>query len=129
VVLEASEDVEADEVGEAPVAPAPEGGDDFGTSWAAVRDANIRPYADWRRVPPVALPVMAVKAQHHGQHGPGQGQRQKHRHQQQQQRQQQGFNNDGGGGRMRRRRGRNRRNHEHRDRGPRLPGFYNPGGD
>jgi ATP-dependent DNA helicase RecQ len=108
--------------------------------WAAIRDANIRPYADWRPAAPVALPPLTPRPgqnnargpqpQHHaggGHHGRpggrpghsgGQGPR------------------DGGGGGRRRRRGRDRdrdrdrqRHDRHRDRGPRLPGFYNPGGD
>ena len=29
-------------------APAPEGDGDFATGWAAIRDANIRPYVEWR---------------------------------------------------------------------------------
>jgi len=103
--------------------------------WIAVRDANIRPYADWRPGAPVALPPLTPRPGQNGGRGPqpqqhaggrpghpghnGQGPR------------------DGGGGGRRRRRGRDRdrggdrqhRHDRHRDRGPRLPGFYNPGGD
>jgi ATP-dependent DNA helicase RecQ len=127
-------------------------GQDFNAGWAAVRDANIRPYVEWRPGVPVALPVLAARPQgggggqgnHAGHHshaghghggGPGGGE---HR----------GFRGGGpggrfdgggggGGGRKKRRRGRNRdrdqrrdhHRHRDRDRGPRLPGVYNPGGD
>ncbi|HET6282544.1 MAG TPA: ATP-dependent DNA helicase RecQ [Polyangia bacterium] len=109
-------------------------------SWAAVRDANIRPYVDWRAAAPVALPVMVTPAQrqmhgggggpprpHGGPHGGGpHGPN--------------GSNGGGGGGgrngrNRKRRRGRDRSRpareggDRNRDRGPRLPGFYNPGGD
>jgi len=127
-------------------------------SWDAVRDANIRAYADWRVVDPVSLPVMA--------RGPGAnpgGGNQSHNHNAHHNNQggggkphQQGFrahgngggdrNQDGGrSGKRRRRRGgagggpreggggggfdRDRHRNRDRDRGPRLPGFYNPGGD
>jgi hypothetical protein len=125
-------------------APADGGGDGFMTGWASVRDANIRPYADWRPVTPVPLPVMAVKPAGQQQHGHG-GHRHQHHQQQQQQHHQKhrrpqfggpggkGPNGDpgGGNGRRRKRRGRNRpdRDRNHRDRGPRIPGVYNPGGD
>jgi ATP-dependent DNA helicase RecQ len=116
-------------------------------AWTAVRDANIRPYADWRLVPPVSLPVMQVRAQPQNGHGQ-QGQRPRsHQHggpQDQRRHGPQGASggndrggndrggNDrgGNGGRRRKRRGPDRQNNRpHRDRGPRLPGFYNPGGD
>lgn len=133
--------------------------DPFLAAWAAVREANIRPYVEWRAATPVPLPVMPAPkpgaggthngARHHqGSHhaqpfsgggaggGSGAG--------------------SGGGGSQRgpfgqgrgdgasgdRRRGRRRRGAgrndggrgrdrggRDRDRGPRLPGFYNPGGD
>ena len=123
-------------------------------SWDAVRDANIRAYVDWRVVEPVSLPVMARapggnqaggNANHNQHHNNQNGGGKPH---------QQGFrahgnggggerNQDGGrGGRRRRRRGGasgggreggnggfDRDRHRNRDRGPRLPGFYNPGGD
>ena len=139
--------------GEAPgEAPAPV--DPDRASWDAVRDANIRAYADWRAVDPVSLPVMArgqaaanqgnqghsQNSQHH--HGSGNGGKQH----------QQGFRAHGNGGdrdqdggrsgRRKRRRGGgsgggfrdggksfDRDRHRNRDRGPRLPGVYNPGGD
>jgi len=126
---------------------APEGAD-FTTGWAAVRDANIRPYVEWRAGAPVTLPVLAARpssggggggghpGHHAGHHGQGGGHG----------RNQRGNGPDGrfdgggggGGGRKRRRRGRNRdrdrdrgdhRRHRDRERGPRLPGVYNPGGD
>jgi ATP-dependent DNA helicase RecQ len=136
-----------------PQPPSPEGageagGDPFLPAWSAVRDANIRPYADWRAVPPVSLPVLQVRPQpqqnghggQHGQHGRPQHQGQQKRHP--------GYNASGGGykngggndrggndrggndrGRRRKRRGNDRPNRPNRERGPRLPGFYNPGGD
>jgi ATP-dependent DNA helicase RecQ len=124
-------------------------------AWAAVRDANIRPYVDWRAVPAVSLPVLQVRPQpatspqghNGGQHhngGPA-------RHKQGQQGRHQGYSANGGGngndrggngndrggndrGRNRKRRGppdrQNRHNRDRdRDRGPRIPGVYNPGGD
>jgi len=117
------------------------GGDEFTTGWSSVRDANIRPYAEWRPMTPIPLPVMSVKpAQQGGGHGQGGGGRPHHHHHQQQhqqhQQRHQGYGPNGGdkgGGRRRKRRGRGRQGgHEHRERGPRgprLPGFYNPGGD
>jgi len=121
----------------APPPQSPDGGDAYLGGWSSVRDANIRPYVDWRAVAPVPLPVMNVRGgssgpQQHG-HGGGGGGRPHHQQQRQQRRHQpQGPSGGGnGGGRRRKRRGRNRpgRNNERRDRGPRLPGFYNPGGD
>jgi len=145
-------DMNDPELAQTPAAAADEGApaeEDFGPAWVAVRDANIRPYAEWRPGGPVTLPVLAARppsgggqashAGHHG-HGHGGGGGGNHR----------GGGPDGrfdggggggGGGRRRRRRGRNRdggggdRNrrdhhrHRDRDRGPRLPGVYNPGGD
>jgi ATP-dependent DNA helicase RecQ len=103
------------------------------TGWASVRDANIRPYHDWRSAPPVALPILTVRPAPanpgHGSpnHSPGGGPYAGR----------QGFSANGpmpGKGRRRRGRDRDRPKHEQprsrdRDRGPRLPGFYNPGGD
>ena len=34
---------------------------DFNTGWAAIRDANIRPYAEWRAGAPVTLPVLVAR--------------------------------------------------------------------
>jgi hypothetical protein len=122
---------------------APDVGDgDWDSKWGSVRDANIRPYVDWRPGQPVTLPVLTARPQG-GAGGGGGGQPQafgghQGRHP--------GHNGgpdgrggpDGGrGGRRRRRRGRQqqrqgRDHHRHsrdRDRGPRLPGVYNPGGD
>jgi ATP-dependent DNA helicase RecQ len=127
-------------------APRPEG---LGvpTGWASVRDANIRPYHEWRPAVPVALPVMVVRPVANVAQG-----------QQQNQSFHGGGGQGGGGGThsgrpgystkgqgpmpgkgQRRRRGgrdrdreRERPKHDqprNRDRGPRLPGFYNPGGD
>jgi ATP-dependent DNA helicase RecQ len=128
--------------------PPGDGSGDIDGGWATVRDANIRPYVDWRPSPIVALPMMATlrpqqqpaggghnnnyrpqNAQGHNGRGNGGGNNG-------------GGNNgggapgDGGGRNRRRRRGRdrNRQGREgggdrNRDRGPRLPGFYNPGGD
>jgi hypothetical protein len=108
--------------------------DSFAPGWASVRDANIRPFVEWIAVPPVSLPVIPVNR------GGGQTQQRQQPRQQQrqnqggnnyrQQPQQQGQQNDEGG----RKRRRHRRRGHHRDqqdtnRGPRLPGVYNPGGD
>jgi ATP-dependent DNA helicase RecQ len=146
-------DLSEHETGEAPAegAAAADGAaaeQDFNAGWAAVRDANIRPYVEWREGGPVPLPVLTVRPQsggggghpghggHHGHafgHGGG-GERHHHGG---------GGPNGrfdgggGGGGRRKRRRGKNRdrdnrrdhHRHRDRDRGPRLPGVYNPGGD
>lgn len=119
-------------------------GDDFVGKWGSVRDANIRPYADWQRNEPVALPFLAVRPPQsqpggHGGHGGGHGGHPPpHGHGHQNggggYRQRPGYNaggrpdrDDGGGnGRKRRRRGRNRpaggRDRGPRDRGPRDRG-------
>jgi hypothetical protein len=118
------------------------GGDPYLPAWSAVRDANIRPYADWRPTPTISLPVLQVRQQQQQQHHNGHGQHgQQHGRHQQQHGQQgrhghngyKGGGNDRGGndrgGRRRKRRGHDRQQNRNRDRGPRLPGFYNPGGD
>jgi hypothetical protein len=133
---------------------APAADEDFNTGWAAVRDANIRPYADWRPGVAVTLPVLAARpiatsgpGNHPGHHGHGGG---GHGGGGGGDRHMQGrgggpggrFDGGGGGGGggrggKRRKRGRNRDRdqrrdqprHRDRDRGPRLPGVYNPGGD
>jgi hypothetical protein len=99
---------------------------DFAAGWAAIRDANIRPYVEWVVPPPLSLPV-AASARGGGGRPPLSGQNPT------------GQNpngrggNDSGGGRRQRRRSRHVRNRHGRDggdrRGPRLPGVYNPGGD
>jgi ATP-dependent DNA helicase RecQ len=109
----------------------------FESDWAAVRDANIRPYVEWRAAQAIALPVMAspqgARPQSPYPHQQGQGQNRGHHDNG-------GGGGGGGGGRHRRRRrqgggGRHVRGYgreggdRNRDRGPRLPGFYNPGGD
>jgi ATP-dependent DNA helicase RecQ len=113
-----------------PAVPAPDGEMDFDGQWSAVRDANIRPYVDWVVAPPVSLPVVVAKPpqqqhqhQHHHPGGPRPG----------------GGGGGGGqqgGNRDRDKRGRRRKRRQGRDRGreptnrgPRLPGVYNPGGD
>jgi ATP-dependent DNA helicase RecQ len=110
---------------------------DFGPGWAAIRDANIRPYVGWQSPQPFSLPVASSRG---GQ--PQHGQRQQQGHHQHggtggghggaggggnDQAQNQGE----GGGRRRKRRRRHGRNRHEQDnhRGPRLPGVYNPGGD
>jgi hypothetical protein len=132
-------------------APAPDAPANFDGDWAAVRDANIRPYVEWRASVAVALPVAG------GNHG-GAGARPPHAPQHGHPSHSSGSNRgpkgggdgglNGGGGRRRRRRrpgggggpssggggGRNQRfgregGDRNRERGPRLPGFYNPGGD
>jgi ATP-dependent DNA helicase RecQ len=127
--------------------------DPFRSSWDAVRDANIRPYAEWRPVPAVSLPVMRppiVVASQPQQGGGGHRPQKSGQHQNQQVAKSTGgpgFNGNGnadrggsdrGGNRRRRRRGGNefrdrggndRGHRRDRERGPRLPGVYNPGGD
>jgi ATP-dependent DNA helicase RecQ len=106
------------------------------TGWASVRDANIRPYHDWRPPVPVTLPLMTVRPVSAAPHGP-----QNHSQGGGPHPGRPGYSAKGpmpGKGQRRRRRGRERererpkqdfqRNRD-RDRGPRLPGFYNPGGD
>jgi hypothetical protein len=131
-----------------------EGGDPFDPflpAWAAVRDANIRPYADWRPTPVISLPVLQVRPQPqqpqgHGQPGPH-GRHPQHAQQDQRRQRAQSGNgggndrggndrggNDRGGRNKRKRRGNDRQNNRpnrdrDRDRGPRIPGVYNPGGD
>jgi hypothetical protein len=93
---------------------------DFGTSWSAVRDANIRPYVDWVTPAPLSLPVAAVKASpppaapRHEGNRPNQGGNS-------------GSRRDKNRRRRRRRPGQDRPRESNR--GPRLPGMYNPGGD
>ena len=125
----------------------------FDGDWAAVRDANIRPYAEWRVAPPVALPVTissnanAGRPQSSFQPHASNKHGSKHSNNNSNNRGPHGGGDQdgGGGGRRRRRRrpngggptgggGRHTRNgreggDRNRDRGPRLPGFYNPGGD
>ena len=136
-------------------AAAAENGAGFEGDWAAVRDANIRPYAEWRAAPAVTLPVIAGSAGRplqqsiaQGHHAGGRGGKSDNNNSR-------GPNSggpNGPGGRRRRRRrppgggggsnggggggGRHQRfgregggGDRNRDRGPRLPGFYNPGGD
>ena len=126
--------------------------DPFVAAWEAVRDANIRPYVEWRTAEVISLPTITRPVSPPGQgarpahpgYGGGNGQRGRP------------DNGPGGGGGSnghggRRRRGgggqkfrdrggserggeRGERNdrgdrNRDRDRGPRLPGFYNPGGD
>jgi ATP-dependent DNA helicase RecQ len=114
-----------------PPAPPSDGEMDFNGPWSAVRDANIRPYIDWVVAPPVSLPVMVAKPvqqqhqhqhQHHHPNGPRPGGG--------------GGGNQGGGNRGGDKRGKRRKSRHGRDRGrdqmnrgPRLPGVYNPGGD
>ena len=109
--------------------------------WIAIRDANIRPYLDWRPGVAVPLPPLVVRP---GQQAPRGPQPQQHHAGPPRHGGRPGYNGPGprpgggGGSNGRRRRGRDRdrdrdrpRNdhNRHRDRGPRLPGFYNPGGD
>jgi hypothetical protein len=98
---------------------------DFATGWAAIRDANIRPYVEWVVLPPFSLPVAAPAR--------GGEARPQQTHPNKQNPNGQGGNDPGGGGRRRHRRSRHARNRHGRDggdrRGPRLPGVYNPGGD
>jgi hypothetical protein len=119
-------------LGEAPVFTGGDSvaeGEAFASGWSTVRDANIRPFVEWIVPPVVSLPVVPVAR------GGGQPQRQnqpgnQHHHRQPQQQQGSQQQGDGRGGKRkrRRRRGQNREQGE-RDRGPRLPGVYNPGED
>ncbi|HXI60219.1 MAG TPA: ATP-dependent DNA helicase RecQ [Polyangia bacterium] len=122
---------------------------DFDGSWAAVRDANIRPYVDWRPTQPVPLPTMTLPrppVQQPGGHPnnprAAQGANGPKNHNAQGAQNGHGQNGGGPGRNRRRRRGRDRNRpgregggggggggDRNRDRGPRLPGFYNPGGD
>jgi ATP-dependent DNA helicase RecQ len=117
--------------------------EDYAPGWAAVRDANIRPYVEWRAGGQVTLPVLTARPNQggggQGNHAAGHGQGGGHHQQQRGGRPDDRYDGGGGGrgGRRRRRRGRNRdrdqrrdhHRHRDRDRGPRLPGVYNPGGD
>jgi hypothetical protein len=139
----------------------------FAAEWASVRDANIRPYGEWRAAEALSLPVMPRApggagargaapeqtnghtagngAGHSGGNGGGAGHQARGRGQGAGPAQTQGSDsgrggrrrgrrpggggNGGGFGRDRDRGDRGERNGRFRDRGPRLPGFYNPGGD
>jgi ATP-dependent DNA helicase RecQ len=101
--------------------------EDFQASWAAVRDANIRPYIEWLPSKPVSLPALASRAPapsrpSRGGGGPPVATSPKR---------QNGAGDSGQDGRRRRRRRGRRRHGEpaNEPRGPRLPGVYNPGGD
>jgi hypothetical protein len=101
----------------------------FLTGWATVRDANIRPFVEWIVPSPVSLPVMQTGRSGGGQPRPNQG----GNHHRAQPPQQQGGQHPGGDGNRKRKR-RHRRGHQRGEpsevnRGPRLPGVYNPGGD
>jgi len=130
------------------VQPGSETTDPFRLAWDAVREANIRPYADWRPSVPVSLPVMSrgptpAPSGGNGGGGFGGGGHSSGGRPPQQQVAQGGGNGGGGReGKRRRRRaggrdrggfdrggGNDRNRSRDRERGPRLPGFYNPGGD
>ena len=124
---------------------------DFQTGWAAVRDATIRPFTEWRLNGEVSLPPMPRPAQSRpspngqGGHWNQSGGAPRHAHNGHPQKK----NGEGqkGGRRRRKKRGgpggnagfngrpsgggrdRERDRDRFRERGPRLPGFYNPGGD
>jgi ATP-dependent DNA helicase RecQ len=100
----------------------------FLTGWVAVRDANIRPFVEWIVPSPVSLPVMQTNRNAGVQPRPNQG---GNHHRAQPQRP--GGQHPGGDGNRKRKR-RHRRGHQRGEptevnRGPRLPGVYNPGGD
>jgi hypothetical protein len=142
----------------------------FAAEWASVRDANIRPYGEWRAADSLSLPVMpraqpgangsarpaapAANGQgapggggngsgnggpgHHGRPGrraqaqgsaPGQPQGQPPRDDPGRGGKRRGRRPGGGNGSGGFTRERGERNGRFRERGPRLPGFYNPGGD
>jgi ATP-dependent DNA helicase RecQ len=152
--------------GSAAPAPRDETSDPFLSGWTAVRDANIRPYAEWRAAEFVSLPVMP-RAQPPASGGPRPAQNQAGQsggNGNNGNKGSSGGSSNGGGprgfrpsqpqnarpanggppapdGRRRRRGGANPKRPDRndrgdrggrfrdRDRGPRLPGFYNPGGD
>jgi hypothetical protein len=135
--------------------PSPDGvlppdGDNVEARWTAARDANIRPYLHWRPPTPVTLPVLTIRPSSNAQQPrPQHGHQQHPGHNGQPRGGRPGFSGKGpynggggggggGGGRRRRGRDRDRERDRHRgggefnrnrERGPRLPGFYNPGGD
>ena len=119
----------------------------FLAAWAAVRDANIRPFVEWIVPPPVSLPVLQTTRSSGGGGQPRSNQGGGNHHRAQPQPQGGQHPGDGNHKRKRRRRrgnqrgdsneaGRNRGERSDRpersdrgERGPRLPGVYNPGGD
>ena len=103
---------------------------DFETTWAAVRDANIRPYVDWTPSKTISLPALTSRPQP-SQGRPRSGPPPQAASPKRNGASSGGAGGDGGDGRRRRRR-RGRRRHGEappEPRGPRLPGVYNPGGD
>jgi len=129
IVLEPGESAAwlGDMAAQAGEAGAPEA---FLAAWAAVRDANIRPFVEWIVPSPVSLPVMQISRNGGSQPRPGGG-----NHHRPQPQQQQGGQHAGDGNGNRKRKRRRRRGHQRGsepsevNRGPRLPGVYNPGGD
>ncbi|HEX7507248.1 MAG TPA: ATP-dependent DNA helicase RecQ [Polyangia bacterium] len=102
----------------------------FLASWTAVREANIRPFVEWIVPSPVSLPVMETNRGGGGQPRPNQGGNHHRAQQPQPQQGPQGGQHAGEGKRKRRRRrGHTRGETNEVNRGPRLPGVYNPGGD
>jgi ATP-dependent DNA helicase RecQ len=98
---------------------------DFAAGWASIRDANIRPFVEWIVPSPVSLPALPAARNGGGQQPrPNQGAARP---------QPQNGQQPGDGNRKRRRRrrhgGRPHVEPEARNRTPRLPGVYNPGGD
>jgi ATP-dependent DNA helicase RecQ len=128
VVLDAEELAGWHSLVDGPQAESPE--EDFQSTWAAVRDANIRPYVEWLPSKQISLPALASRAPvssggrpRGGGGGPPAMSSPKR---------QNGAGDSGDGRRRKRRRGRRRHgepSNEPRERGPRLPGVYNPGGD
>ncbi|MBN2576597.1 MAG: ATP-dependent DNA helicase RecQ [Deltaproteobacteria bacterium] len=99
----------------------------FVASWAAVRDANIRPFVEWIVPPPVSLPTLQAGRGTGNGNAQSQGAQQGRRAQAAERGQQGGDN--GRRHRRRRKRGRHRSEPGERQRGARLPGVYNPGGE
>jgi ATP-dependent DNA helicase RecQ len=103
----------------------------FLTGWGSVRDANIRPFVEWIVPSPVSLPVMQTIP--NGGNGGGQPRPNQGGNHHRPQPQQQGGQHPGDGNRSKRKRRRRRGNQRGEpsevNRGPRLPGVYNPGGD
>jgi len=96
--------------------------------WASIPDASVRAYSAWREPPAISLPALIVKTPIEPQ-GRGKKKKSKGKDKGKDKKRDQ---HRGRGASKRRRggdRGRSGRGGLERDRGVRLPGVYNPGGD